>query len=420
MTDLRTFVSDPRFQSKDDATKRAMLIDYGVEDGDIAPLISFRIQPSSADAPDVRGIGSGPAVRAGVQVLAPINGKAVVDSVLDAGQVMQAMPGAMASVYGDYASGAMKGLGGMADEAIKRLGLPRSQYADAAFEPSNDVQAVGKGGAQAGTTILGTEAALGALGLSTMGTFIAKILTNPATIGGGQTAYEIAQGEDVIPAVKHGATTAATVGALKVAPGVIGKAVSKMFPKASAAEIATATTEAETALAKKPLFSDKTPLEQRKAMLDAADAYKAQHRIRPIPPSKLTPDVQAASSEMRSKAAAEYRAKVAAEDAKRKSAQVIRPDDAPSVVEQSLSEKAASDYTKTQSAAVLKQIDEAVSPGAALDQLKTHGIGGKKIPDAEARAMVDAVWMDKDTSYKSVEQWMADNAKKRNARRTRS
>ncbi len=39
---LQEFVSDPRFQSKDLRTKRAMLSDYGVAESDFGPLLSYR------------------------------------------------------------------------------------------------------------------------------------------------------------------------------------------------------------------------------------------------------------------------------------------------------------------------------------------------------------------------------------------
>lgn len=39
---LQEFVSDPRFQSKDLRTKRAMLADYGVDESDFGPLLSYR------------------------------------------------------------------------------------------------------------------------------------------------------------------------------------------------------------------------------------------------------------------------------------------------------------------------------------------------------------------------------------------
>ena len=42
---LREFVSDPRFQSKDEATKRAMLLEYGVAPPDLPTLLAFKPAP---------------------------------------------------------------------------------------------------------------------------------------------------------------------------------------------------------------------------------------------------------------------------------------------------------------------------------------------------------------------------------------
>jgi len=68
--------------------------------------------------------------------------------------------------------------------------------------------------------------------------------------------------------------------------------------------------------------------------------------------------------------------------------------------------------------ALMKQVEEAVSPSAAFEMLKKHGVEGKKIPTADARAIVDAVWTKKDSSYTSIEQWMDARKEKWNKMRT--
>lgn len=77
-------------------------------------------------------------------------------------------------------------------------------------------------------------------------------------------------------------------------------------------------------------------------------------------------------------------------------------------------------FDKAKSDRLMKQVDEAVSPNAAFEILKKHGIDGKKIPTADARAIVDAVWTKKDSTYKSIEQWMADRSQRWNKMRTSS
>lgn len=64
---------------------------------------------------------------------------------------------------------------------------------------------------------------------------------------------------------------------------------------------------------------------------------------------------------------------------------------------------------------LLKQVREAVSPGAAYEQLLTHGIEGKKIPKAIARKIVQDVW-----KIDNIEKEMARLAAERNAMRASS
>jgi len=298
---LREFVSDPRFQSKDEETKKAMLRDYGVEEADFAPLLGFKVSP-----PDPRGMGAsgGMAMRAGMQVLAPKNPRAILNAAVDAGRFANEIPGAMASVYKDYGVGALKGLGGMADSAIKAVGLPRSEYADAAFDPANTVQGVGKGVAQIGATVAATEAALAGMGLTGIGAFAAKLLTSPVGVGAGTAAVEMAQGKDAGSAVKTGVIA----GTLAKLPGIFS-AIAKKFPKASQAEIASGIAEAEQVVKRTSKFTpeeiaeavakakryDTDPAfraaQNAKAMAENKAARLANRPVAPIPPSKLKPDV---------------------------------------------------------------------------------------------------------------------------------
>lgn len=74
-------------------------------------------------------------------------------------------------------------------------------------------------------------------------------------------------------------------------------------------------------------------------------------------------------------------------------------------------------FDKAKSDRLMKQVDEAISPNAAYEILKKHGIEGKKIPDSDARAIVDAVWTKKDSTYQSIEQWMDARKEKWNKMR---
>lgn len=74
-------------------------------------------------------------------------------------------------------------------------------------------------------------------------------------------------------------------------------------------------------------------------------------------------------------------------------------------------------FDKAKSDRLMKQVDEAISPNAAYEILKKHGIEGKKIPDSDARAIVDAVWTKKDPTYQSIEQWMDARKEKWNKMR---
>lgn len=67
-------------------------------------------------------------------------------------------------------------------------------------------------------------------------------------------------------------------------------------------------------------------------------------------------------------------------------------------------------------ARIQKQIEEAVSPGAAVDQLMTHGIRGQRgITRTQAKAMVEKVW-----GIDSIEKDMARRATETNAMRHKS
>jgi len=111
-----------------------------------AQLWDLKASPVTESAPDPRGIGAsgGMAMRAGAQVLAPKNPKAILNVAVDAGRFAGEIPGAIASVYGDIGVGALKGLGGMANTAMGAVGIPMPEYSETAFDPSNPVQSGGK------------------------------------------------------------------------------------------------------------------------------------------------------------------------------------------------------------------------------------------------------------------------------------
>lgn len=70
---------------------------------------------------------------------------------------------------------------------------------------------------------------------------------------------------------------------------------------------------------------------------------------------------------------------------------------------------------------LVERIEKAVSPDAAWKDLQKHGAGdGKRIPKDAAREMVDRVWSQKDPSYTSIEQWMADRRDRWESMRTSS
>ena len=102
----------------------------------------------------------------------------------------------------------------------------------------------------------------------------------------------------------------------------------------------------------------------------------------------------------------------------------LTPEQAKAAVDELPWNKAKADKTpaqakfdKAKSDRLMKQVDEAISPNAAFEILKKHGIEGKKIPTADARAIVDAVWMKKDPTYQSIEQWMDARKEKWNKMR---
>lgn len=69
-------------------------------------------------------------------------------------------------------------------------------------------------------------------------------------------------------------------------------------------------------------------------------------------------------------------------------------------------------FEKAKGDRMLKRIEEASSPNAALRDLKLAGI-----PSKDARAMIDMVWKEKDPTYQSIEQWMDARKEKWNKMR---
>lgn len=119
-----------------------------------AGLWDLKASLAVESVPDQRGLGGagGMAFRAGAQVLAPKNPQAVLDSAVEAGSFVNAVPGAVASVYRDIGVGALKGLGGMANTAMGAIGIPMPEYSETAFDPSGPVEAGGKELAQTAVT----------------------------------------------------------------------------------------------------------------------------------------------------------------------------------------------------------------------------------------------------------------------------
>jgi len=391
--------------------------------------------PSVAHVPEpgVMG-GNSPALRAGMQVLAPKNPKAVLDLVTEAAAVNDQLPGAIASVYKDYATGAMKGLGSMGRSATDAIGLTAPDaYSKVAFEGENPVQSVGSGAAQTGATMLAAEAA-GVLGAGNkILRPVVKALATPTGAGVATTAVSMAEGDSL--------GTAAEKGALVAGLGKTPALFRKIFPKVPSKladeiveKIESKALTAEEALEIGGLKEIPKNYESARAALKAKnmeaiyakradkgmdyaipEAERAKY-IKPIPPSKLKPVIDDSEAIAASnKAESEY----------------FRKADKPKIDKgkQAKAEHEARQAAKRtespqepaiQDNPVLKQIDEAISPGAAFEQLKTHGIKGQKINASDARAMVDAVWMKKEPTYRSIEQFMKDRYRAKNARRTRS
>lgn len=264
------------------------------------PIAGYLSMNPTAGDPNVSSTVAG---RAGEQVLRPINARSVIEAAIDAGRMGQALPGAMASVYGDYAAGALKGLGQMAAPAVKAAGLG-NDYTDAALSPENDVQSAGAMGAQIGATGLAT-AATGVIGKGLgLGAKVARGALSPVGSGVIAGTSALASGHGLPGAIGEGVLVGSGMKALGGLPGILTK-LRGVAPKAGAA--VTAAAKAEAAAIKAQAISDAEALLETKQLRNVEDqilrrelaqakklAGMEAKAIKPIPPSKLTPAVKPA------------------------------------------------------------------------------------------------------------------------------
>lgn len=186
----------------------------------------------------------------------------VMDRVKEVAGIEDALPGAVASVYKDYAVGAAKGLGsaavGLGEGINKGTGalyrfitgeLPPTYGATEtgpvdAFGAAQEALAA-KNGVQSGGKFIGEAAPWLALGAATAGTgpaaAAARLAISPVGLGVGTAGFRMAQGRDPIHAAEEGALIA-TAGAAHRIPGVsklpalIVKAFGPYFEKMAPAE----------------------------------------------------------------------------------------------------------------------------------------------------------------------------------------
>lgn len=215
----------------------------------------------------------------------------VRDRLESAGRLGQALPGAIASVYGDYASGGLKGLGRMAAPVVKAVGLG-NDYTDAALAPANPVQDAGGTAAQTGVLLAGGEA-VGAIGAgASAAAKLARAAMTPAGIGVLTAGHGLASGHGVLRSAAEGAGAAV---AGKSLPAVM-RVLQRVMGKGAAPEVtAKAIADAEALLASKNLAKA-----EKLALEDTIKAARAEVRIlersermnakiKPIPANKLPP-----------------------------------------------------------------------------------------------------------------------------------
>lgn len=195
----------------------------------------------AAKPPDPRGMmaSGGVATRAGAQVIAPKNPQAVLGMIEDAGRVYQELPGAIAGVYGDYAQGALKGLGRMAAPLVKAVGLG-NDYTDAALASENGVEGLGGGLAQTGASMLAGGPVVKLAKATGIPGMIGRALISPAGAGVTAAATTKAAGGSNSDAIQTGLLAAALGrGASGAKPIPTGKGAIKPLPapKPTAAQI---------------------------------------------------------------------------------------------------------------------------------------------------------------------------------------
>lgn len=116
MSDLKAFVSDPRFQSRDAATKRAMLLDWGVAEPDIAPLVAYT-PGESTSAAQVGVSAAGEATAPQPSILERFNSRLPTAGVTE-------VPGAISDIASSGILNSLKALGSGVAETVTTPFLP--------------------------------------------------------------------------------------------------------------------------------------------------------------------------------------------------------------------------------------------------------------------------------------------------------
>lgn len=303
---LQEFVSDPRFQSKDLRTKRAMLADYGVDESDFGPLLSYR--PKAEAKPEATKSAAQAFVDRGIETA-----KGLGSLALDAGKSALTLEG-QAKFLPRMAANLYEGAVQSGADAITRQQTPLRKAAAAVpfvgpyvMNAVSDIEE-GKGSEVLGRTAfdaltLATPAKAGQVGRATVGAAKSAV---PVAVDAAKAVGAAA----IDPLTISLATTGASVGGqlagpvgavlggggvalLKIAPevykavraglmarrGISGAQAEAVLMKMPTEELA-ATVQAvvEPAPAAAPVAAPaKASAEQ---VLQAQNAYKVQEKIR--------------------------------------------------------------------------------------------------------------------------------------------
>ena len=179
--------------------------------------------------------------------------------------------------------GGLKGLGRMMSPVVNAVGLG-SDYADAALSPDNSIESLGGSAAQTATMLAGGHA-LGVVGTGiNAASKVARVALSPAGSGVIAGTSALASGHGLPGSIGEGILVGSGMKALGGLPGVL----SRIRGVGNVAEREAAALALEKARYR---GVTKKEFDLIKAQNEAIKIDGRGVRVKPIPPSKLTPDL---------------------------------------------------------------------------------------------------------------------------------